>query len=110
MINIEKVKIKIVKALKPLKPEKIILFGSYAYGTPTENSDLDLYIVTHDNYIPQTYQEKRNLVRKFSNSILNLREKYSIDLVVHTKKMSQDFYLQNNSLSYDIKNRGVDLI
>ncbi|HBW22916.1 MAG: hypothetical protein A2X28_04220 [Elusimicrobia bacterium GWA2_56_46] len=30
-------------------PDKIILFGSYAYGTPTEDSDLDLFIVKDDN-------------------------------------------------------------
>ncbi len=27
------------------QPEKIILFGSYAYGTPTPDSDVDLLIV-----------------------------------------------------------------
>jgi len=27
------------------KPERIILFGSYAYGTPTEDSDVDLLVV-----------------------------------------------------------------
>ncbi len=27
------------------KPRKIILFGSYAYGTPTEDSDVDLMVV-----------------------------------------------------------------
>ena len=26
-------------------PDRIILFGSYAYGTPTEDSDLDLLVV-----------------------------------------------------------------
>jgi predicted nucleotidyltransferase len=26
-------------------PERIILFGSYAYGTPTEGSDVDLLII-----------------------------------------------------------------
>ena len=26
-------------------PEKIVLFGSYAYGEPNENSDLDLLVV-----------------------------------------------------------------
>ena len=29
-------------------PDKIILFGSYAYGTPTEDSDLDLLIIKRD--------------------------------------------------------------
>lgn len=27
------------------KPARIILFGSYAYGTPTEDSDVDLMVV-----------------------------------------------------------------
>ncbi len=27
------------------QPEKIILFGSYAYGNPSEDSDLDLLVV-----------------------------------------------------------------
>jgi uncharacterized protein len=27
------------------KPRRIILFGSYAYGTPTEDSDVDLFVV-----------------------------------------------------------------
>jgi predicted nucleotidyltransferase len=28
--------------------EKIILFGSYAYGTPGEGSDIDIYVVLRD--------------------------------------------------------------
>ena len=31
------------------KPEKIILFGSYAYGIPTKDSDLDLLIVKNSS-------------------------------------------------------------
>ena len=32
-----------------LKPEKIILFGSYAYGNPTPDSDVDLLVVMETN-------------------------------------------------------------
>ncbi|MDR0705006.1 MAG: nucleotidyltransferase domain-containing protein [Planctomycetaceae bacterium] len=28
--------------------ERIILFGSYAYGTPREESDIDIYVVLKD--------------------------------------------------------------
>jgi len=35
----------LVNKLLPLDPEKIILFGSYAYGTPKTDSDVDLLIV-----------------------------------------------------------------
>ena len=32
-----------VKMAKAVKPEKIILFGSYAYGRPTPDSDVDFW-------------------------------------------------------------------
>jgi len=33
------------RIVEALQPEKIILFGSYAYGRPTADSDVDLLIV-----------------------------------------------------------------
>ncbi|NOQ29817.1 MAG: hypothetical protein GQ570_01715 [Helicobacteraceae bacterium] len=45
MINIEELKPLIIEKLMPLKPDKIILFGSYAYGTPNEDSDIDLFLL-----------------------------------------------------------------
>lgn len=45
VVDINTIKEEIVEALKPINPEKIILFGSYAYGIPTENSDLDICVV-----------------------------------------------------------------
>ncbi len=33
------------KIVKEYKPEKIILFGSYAWGKPHEDSDVDLLVV-----------------------------------------------------------------
>jgi len=41
------IKDKILETVKDC--EKIILFGSYAYGTPRENSDYDFYVVLNDN-------------------------------------------------------------
>jgi len=46
MLDIEEIKSEIIKRLEPLNPNKIILFGSYAYGTPHKDSDIDLYIVS----------------------------------------------------------------
>ena len=45
MLDIEKIKPEIIQRLKPLKPNKIILFGSYAYGNPNEDSDIDLFLI-----------------------------------------------------------------
>ncbi len=33
------------RIVKEVHPEKIILFGSYAYGNPTKDSDLDLLVI-----------------------------------------------------------------
>jgi tRNA nucleotidyltransferase (CCA-adding enzyme) len=55
MLDIEEIKSKIIKRLKPLNPNKIILFGSYAYGTPHKDSDIDLYVVTNDDFIRELY-------------------------------------------------------
>jgi len=34
--------------LKTVQAEEIYLFGSYAYGTPHKDSDLDIYVVVPD--------------------------------------------------------------
>ena len=57
-MDIEELKPKIVEALTPLKPKKIILFGSYAYGYPDENSDLDICVV--ESSYKSKWEEKKN--------------------------------------------------
>jgi predicted nucleotidyltransferase len=37
---------RVVKRIaRELKPQKIVLFGSYAYGSPTPDSDIDLLVI-----------------------------------------------------------------
>ena len=37
--------------IETLPVEKLFLFGSYAYGTPTEDSDYDFYVLITDGSI-----------------------------------------------------------
>ena len=48
----------IVSRLKPINPERIILFGSYAYGNPDKNSDLDICIIT-DSQISKSLKKRK---------------------------------------------------
>lgn len=48
MLNVKS----LLEKLRPLDPEKIILFGSYAKGKPDPDSDIDLLIVKGTNKKP----------------------------------------------------------
>ncbi len=109
MIEIEKIKRDIIKALKPLDPKDIILFGSYAYGVPREDSDIDLYIVTKDHYIPENYNQKIKLYLKYSKKIRKIRSVIALDLIVHTQGMRNIFFKQKNQIVEDI-NKGIKLV
>lgn len=37
------------RLVKEFRPERIILFGSHAWGTPDENSDLDLLVIVSES-------------------------------------------------------------
>ncbi|NOQ29806.1 MAG: nucleotidyltransferase domain-containing protein [Helicobacteraceae bacterium] len=110
MIDIEKLKPLIIEKLRPLNIKQIILFGSYAYGKPNEDSDVDLYVVTNDDFIPQNFKEKNQLYLKVSKQLRDLRKFIAIDLIVHSTKMNQ-LFKENNSSFYrnDIQN-GIKLI
>lgn len=46
------------RLVRCLEPEKIILFGSHAYGEPTEDSDIDLLVIIAQSDEPR-YRRSR---------------------------------------------------
>ena len=106
LLNIEEIKDEIIEKLKPLNPNKIILFGSYAYGTPNKDSDIDLYIVSNDDFIPKSWKEKMQIKLKFSKALRELKKEYDIDLITHTKKMYEKFLELDSMFSREILNKG----
>ena len=108
MVDIEKIKDEIVESLKPLKPNKIILFGSYAYGKPNEDSDIDLFLLKDD----LSLKEVREYEIEAKMKLLDIYEKYEtngIDIIVaptgYIKKREDYFYkvdiLQNGRVLYE---------
>src|SRR5436305_11249623 len=58
------------------KPDKIILFGSHAYGTPNEDSDVDLLVI-----MPTWSQHSTAIqIRR------KIRAPFAMDLLVRTPK------------------------
>ena len=68
------------------QPEKIILFGSYAYGKPTEDSDVDLLVVMRyeGNELEQMAKVRRQIKSIFPLDVFvktpaQLKERYEMD-------------------------------
>jgi len=80
------------KIVREYQPEKIILFGSYAWGKPTKDSDIDLFIVKET-------ENTREMSRKINRSFF---PRYiAMDFIVYTPEQVErrskmgDFFLKN---------------
>ena len=51
--------------VREFSPLQIILFGSYAYGAPTESSDVDLLVVPKSETRQQEIEIRKRLARPF---------------------------------------------
>jgi len=64
-------------------------------------SDVDLYVVTKDDFIPKTWEEKSKIYNliyiKIDSLLEDLRTQIPMDLIVHTKKMHERFLKINSS-------------
>jgi len=106
MTNIEQIINGITDTLKDKGVEKIILFGSYAYGKPTEDSDLDIIVVTSDNYMPTSNREKMELHHKYNLLIKKFRKEIPIDMLVYTKLMYQKIQESGSIFTNEINLKG----
>lgn len=74
------------------KPERVILFGSYAWGRPTPDSDVDLLVVMEDNDRPARRSAR------IARALLDVP--FPIDILVRTSEEIQhrlcigDYFIQ----------------
>jgi len=90
--------LQIVEQLKPLNLEKIILFGSYAYGKPNEDSDLDLCIV--EKSFDNIWEEKKKIRAMLKNI------KMPKDILVSNIEDYEFYKKEINSVYNDIDTKG----
>ena len=91
------------KLKKEYNPLKIILYGSYAYGTPTDDSDLDLFILKETN--------KRRVDRfvDVKKIVYNPERKIPISpLIYNPNELDERLQLKDDFI-LEILNKGVIL-
>lgn len=84
-----------------LHPEKIILFGSYAYGNPTPDSDVDLLVVM------KTDASSRD--RSWAVSRLMIPRPFAVDILVRTPKEIRQERTKGNFFVEEIYSQGIIL-
>jgi predicted nucleotidyltransferase len=99
----------ITEILKQQGVERVILFGSYAYGNPSSDSDIDIIVVVPLDTIPSTHREKMDLYLYYNQFIKKFRKHIPIDLIVHTKASYQRFIGMDSIFSREIHNEGIVL-
>lgn len=108
--NIEDITYEIRQKLSVSDIESAIIFGSYAHGEATQESDVDLYVVTKDDFIPATWRESKNIYAKISRQLLELQKTIPIDLLVHTKKMRDVFMHNNADFAHQVYTKGIHIV
>jgi uncharacterized protein len=93
----------LVERIKQFDPEKTILFGSYAYGTPSENSDVDLFVVK--NVKNEDRHDLRLSIRTHLRDII-YNQKVPVDLLLDNQENINARIKLGDSIYTEIMNKG----
>jgi predicted nucleotidyltransferase len=83
-------------------PEKIILFGSHAWGTPDADSDLDLLVVVSSSDTPPT--RRATMAYKCLQGI-----RVPVEVIVSTNQELERFRKVPSSLTKRILEKGIKI-
>lgn len=83
-----------------LAPERVVLFGSYAWGSPHAESDVDLYVV-----VPDQAEPPYRLARRAYHALRGV--KAPVDVVVRTHAESERNAGITSTLDCEVLTRGI---
>jgi predicted nucleotidyltransferase len=93
----------LVERIKEFDPEKIILFGSYAYGTPVEASDVDLFVVKNIKMVD--VRELRIKIRSHLRDII-YKQNVPVDLLLDSQEHINERIKLGDSFYKEIMSKG----
>jgi uncharacterized protein len=97
MITLEQIQEFSQQIAEKFQPDRIILFGSYAYGQPTEDSDVDLLVILPFEDLP---------VYKAIEIRRQVRPPFPLDLMARTSEQIQQRLDMGDFFIHDIINKG----
>ncbi len=88
------------KFARAFRPDRIILFGSYAYGAPTDDSDVDLLVILPFEGRP---------ARKAAEILSAVSPPFPVDLLVRTEEQLQQRLAWNDFFLREVVEKGTVL-
>ncbi|MDR0639639.1 MAG: nucleotidyltransferase domain-containing protein [Spirochaetaceae bacterium] len=76
----------LIDRLRASDPYKIVLFGSYANGNETEDSDIDLMVILDNNDVSKTYEERQNKKLYVRKLVREINYRKALDILVYSKE------------------------
>ena len=100
--EIENIKSIVHSIANRIKPIKIYLFGSFAEGKNTQESDYDFYVIMPD-------EEKRNMLDVASEAYDSVWDNYTrpMDILVNKHMYFNNRKESFNNLEYQVISKGV---
>lgn len=100
MIEMDRIESLSKRIAQEFRPDRIILFGSYAYGEPTDDSDVDLLVILRFTGKP---------VRKAIEIRAKINPNIPVDLIVRTPQQVEERVAMNDWFMREIVEKGRTL-
>lgn len=88
---------------------EIILFGSYAWGQPNKDSDVDLLIILNQEGLLNSYMAKLMKRAEISDILEDIEKNIPIDILVYTREEWEKVLSLGSSFSKKIISQGLRL-
>lgn len=88
------------------KIKELILFGSYAYGNPDEDSDVDLVVILEEKGIAKKYSEILERRVKISKLLLDIERVLPLDILVYTCDEWEEILHTGSSFINEVNAKG----
>jgi uncharacterized protein len=99
----------IADRLRAIKPHRVILFGSYAWGVPHADSDIDLVVILDREEPFGSFRERIDKIVDIRRMLYDINREVSLDLLVYSRDEWQMVLEAGSSFLADIEKRGVVL-
>lgn len=96
----EKVDLAVTTAIELARPSRVFIFGSWARGEATADSDLDLAVLVPEGRSSEIPELRSQINRQLAQM------RMSVDLIVVTEEYFAKFRSSINSIYYKIANQG----